>query len=60
MVSEKLLWNTEPRNDLVEYKLSCHFSIEFEGRHFFFPLPELVYSENNVFVPPTETGLHVM
>ena len=52
MVSDNLLWYSEMSNDLVEYKLCCHFTIGFEGRHCLFPLCEVVYIDNDIFVPP--------
>ena len=57
MVSENLLWYTEPNNDLVENEIKYHFNIDLKGRHFLYPLRKVVYNDNDVLMPPAETGL---
>ena len=54
MVSDNHLWYTEMSNDLVKHEVSCRFTLYFEGRHFFLPLCEVVYNDNDVFVLPSK------
>ena len=60
MVSENILWDTECSNDLVEDKICCRFSIGLKSSHCLFPLHKVVYNDNDILVPPAETGLHIM
>ena len=45
---------------MIENKVCRHFTIGFKGRHYLFPLRKGVTNDNDIIVPPTEIGLHVM
>ena len=53
MVSNNLLWYAEPSKDMVKYEISCRFTIVLKCRHYLFPLREVVYNDNDVFMPPS-------
>ena len=52
MVSDKLFQNTEPSNDLVEYKMCGCLTIRFNCGHILCPFHEIINNHNNVMVPP--------
>ena len=54
MVSDNILWYTETSNDLVEYKVSFCFVVNFEGTHCLWPICVVVYNDNDIFVPPSK------
>ena len=52
MVSDKLLWDTEPSDNMIEYKMSTHLTIGFNSRHSLYPFSEIIYNHYDVMVPP--------
>jgi len=50
MVSDNLLWNIEVRNDLVEKKQGCCFTIIHDSGHSFSPLSKVVHCYNNILM----------
>ena len=51
MVCDNLLWDTESRDNLIEYEIGCDLTIDFEVRHYLFPLSEVVKNNNDVLIP---------
>ena len=47
-------------NNMIENEVCHHLTIGFKGRNYLFPLRKVVTNENDIIVPPTEIGLHVM
>ena len=59
MISDNLTRDTEPDDNLVEYKKSCSLPIEFHSRHGFDPLGEVVNNNDNVFIPPSRSWVEI-
>ena len=57
MVSENLLWDPEPGDNLIECEVSGHLTIGFDRGHCLFPFRELIHGHYNVMAPPSEVGL---
>ena len=52
MVSDNLLWNTKPGDNLIEHEVRFRLTIGFKGRHCLLPLPKVAYNDNDILVPP--------
>ena len=57
MVSEKLFQDSEPSNNLVEYKVRGCLTIGFNCRHSLIPFREVVNNHYDMMMPPAEAGL---
>ena len=57
MVSDKLLWDTEPGDNLIEYKILGCLTVGFNSGHSLYPFHEIFNSHYNVMVTPTKIGL---
>ena len=53
MVSDKLLQNTEPSNNLVEYEVCGCLTVEFNRRHSLIPFREVVNGHYDMMMPPS-------
>jgi hypothetical protein len=53
MISDNVIRDTEPSDNLVEHEEGCNIPIGFYGRHGFDPLCKLVDSHDNVLIPPS-------
>ena len=51
MVSDKILWDTELSDNLVEHNVSGRLTIGFNCRHSLYPFREVVYDHYNVIMP---------
>ena len=60
MVSDKLLWNTEPSNDMVEYKMHGCLIVGFNHGNSLIPFCEIVNKHYNMLMPQAEAGLQSM
>ena len=50
IVSENILGNTEPHDDLIKHEIYHRLTIGFKGRHYLFPLRKVVTNENDIIV----------
>ena len=53
MVSDNHFRDIESCDNLVENEKSCSFPVSFKGGHFLYPFREIIYRDNDVFVPPS-------
>ena len=60
MVSDKILRNTEPSNELVEYEMCGYLTVGFNCGNSLSPFREIVNNHYNMMIPPTEAGLQSM
>ena len=59
MVSDKLFWNPEPSNNLVEHKVSGCLTVGFYCRHSLSPFREVINSHYNMMVPPSQSWVAI-
>ena len=52
MVSDKLLQNTKPSDDMVEYEMCSGLTVEFNHGHSLSPFCKIVNSHYNMMMPP--------
>ena len=57
MVSDKLFHNSEPSNNLFEYKVRGCLIVGFNCRHSLSPFREVINSHYDMMMPPAEAGL---
>ena len=60
VASDSLLCNNESCDDLIEHEIHYRLTIGFKGRNFLFPLHKLLNNDNDIIIPPAETGLQVI
>ena len=60
MVSDKLLRNTEPNNNLVEYEMRGRLTVRFKRGHSLSPFHEIINGHYNMMMPPAEARLQSM
>jgi hypothetical protein len=60
MISDNLIRDTEPGDNLIEYEEGNNLPIGFYSRHGFIPLSKLVDYHNNMLMPLAEVGLQSM
>ena len=53
MVSDKVFWNPETSNNLVEYEVCGCLTIGFNYRHSLSPFREVVDSHYDMMMPPS-------
>ena len=53
MVSDKLFWNAEPSNNLVENEMCGCLTIRFIRGHSLYPFHEIIDNHYNVMMPPS-------
>ena len=53
MVSDKLFWNSELSNNLVEYEVHGFLTIGFNCRHNLSPFFEVVNNHYDMMMPPS-------
>ena len=53
MVSDNHFRDTESCDNLVENEKRCSFPVSFKGGHCLYPFHEIIYSDNDMFVPPS-------
>ena len=59
MVSDKLFRNTEPSNNLVEYKVCGYLTIKFNRVYILYPFREIMDNHYNVMIPPRRSWVAI-
>ena len=54
MIDNDGLRDTKPRNDVIEYELSCCLTVGGKCRNFFDPFGEVINQYNDTIMPPDE------
>ena len=57
MVSDKILRDTKPGDNMIEYKMHDCLTASFNSGNSLYPFLEIVNIHYNVMMPPTEYGL---
>ena len=59
MVSDKLPRDTEPGDNLIEYKMHGCLTVVFNSGNILCPFREIVNNHNNVMVPPIRSWVAI-
>jgi hypothetical protein len=59
MVSDNLTRDTEPDDNLIEYKESCSLPIVLNYKHGLSPLSKVVDNHDNVLMPPNRSWVAI-
>ena len=59
MVSDKLFWNAEPGDNLVENEMRGYLTVKFKCGHSLYPSREVINNHNNMMMPPSRSWVAI-